>query len=173
MTTTTSLKSKVEQQLFSKEALKLPPKRRLELLLKTKRYPIVTKQTSAEKQLKEMLDFYNLCCLMLAWYFPNEKAENNFLKLSFMASQETQSIIPERLSEAFKLLERYEDLEDKISSIQMLFYQYKNSFPELYQSYNLEDITTEHISSIIKDSKELSKDSQCVEEILRRWELIS
>ena len=37
----------------------------------------------------------------------------------------------------------------------------------------LEDITTEHISSIIKDSKELSKDSQCVEEILRRWELIS
>lgn len=173
MTTNTSLKPKVEQQLFSKESIKLPPKRRLELLLKTKRYPIVTKRTSAERQLKEMLDFYNLCCLMLAWYFPNKEAENNFLMLSFMASLETQSIITERLSEAFKLLRGYEELEDKISSLQMLFYQYKDSFPELFQSYNLEDIATEHISSIIKDSKELANDPQWVEKTLRSWELIS
>ncbi len=171
--TTELSKSKGEQNLFSKESIKLSPKRRLELLLKTKRYPIVTKKTSAEKQLKEMLDFYDLCCLMLAWYFPNKKAENNFLMLNFIASQEMPSTLTEKLSKAFKLLERYEELESKISCIQMLFYQYKESYPELYQSYDLESIIEEHISDIIENSKDLLNDSQWIEKILKRWELIS
>ena len=61
--------SKVEHQLLSKEAIKLPPKQRLELLLKAETYPIVKKRTSAEGQIREMIDFYNLCCLMLAKHF--------------------------------------------------------------------------------------------------------
>ena len=38
----------IEQQLLSKEAISLPPKERLALLLKSKRYPIVRKKTSAK-----------------------------------------------------------------------------------------------------------------------------
>ncbi len=60
------------QQLLSKEAINLPPKEQLNLLLKANKYPLVRKRTSATKQIKEMIDFYNLCCLMLAQYFPNE-----------------------------------------------------------------------------------------------------
>lgn len=164
-----------EQQLLSKEAIKLPPRQRLELLLKAKSYPIVRKRTSAEGQIKEMIDFYNLCCVMLAQYFPNEEAEDNFLMLTFVASQEdTQSIVTEKLAKAFKMLGDYEELESKVTAIQMLFYQYHDSFPEFYESHNLEDIATERISDIIRDTRELMNDDpQFIEEILKRWELLS
>ena len=166
---------KAEQQLLSKEAIKLTPRQRLELLLKAERYPIVKKRTSAEAQIREMIEFYNLCCLMLAQYFPNGQAENNFLLLSLIASQEnTQSIITGKLVAAFKLLRGYEELESKVTSIQMLFYQYQYSFPELYESHNLENIATERISDVIRETKQLMNDNpQLVEEILNRWELLS
>ena len=166
---------KVEHQLLSKEAIKLLPRQRLELLLKAERFPIVRKRTSAERQIREMIDFYNLCCLMLAQYFPNEQAENNFLLLSLIASQEnTQSIISGKLAEAFKLLGSYEELESKVTAIQMLFNQYQYFFPELYESEHLERIATERISDIIQENKQLiNDDPQLVEEILDRWELLS
>lgn len=164
---------KVEHQLLSKEALKLSPRRRLELLLKAENYPIVRKKTSAQGQITEMIDFYDLCCLMLAQYFPNEQAENNFLMLNFIISQEdTQSIITQRFSEAFTLLKGYEEIENRITAIQMLFYQYQYYFPELYSYYNLEDIAKKHISDIIQETKELIIDNpQFIEKILNRWEL--
>lgn len=165
----------MEQQLLSKEAIMLPPRQRLELLLKAKNYPIVRKRTSAEGQIKEMIDFYNLCCVMLVQYFPSKKAEDNFVMLNFIASQEdTQSIIAEKIAKAFKMLREYEDLENKIAAIQMLFYQYQYSFPELYESHNLEGFATERISDVIRDTKELmNAKPQFVEEILKRWELLS
>lgn len=168
-------KPKVEHQLLLKEAINLPPRQRLELLLKAETYPIVNKRTSAERQLQEMIDFYNLCCLMLAQYFPNGQSEKNFLMLNLMALQEnTQSIITAKLAEAFKLLSGYEELERKITAIQMLFYQYKYSFPELYESHNLENIATERISNVIREARYLMNDKpQLVEEILNRWELLS
>lgn len=58
-----------EEQLLSKQAIQLPPKERLRLLLSTTRYPIVRKRTSAEAQIKEMLDFYYLCSIILVEYF--------------------------------------------------------------------------------------------------------
>ena len=164
-----------EQQLLSKEAIKLPPRQRLELLLKAKSYPIVRKRTSAEGQIKEMIDFYNLCCVMLAKYFPSKEAEDNFFMLSFVASQEdSQSIITEKLAKAFNMLRDYEELERKVTAIQMLFYQYHDSFPELYESHNLEDIATEHISDMIRDKRELMSDNpQLIEKLFKRWELLS
>ena len=167
--------SKAEHQLFSKEAIKLPPRQRLDLLLKAKRYPIVRKRTSAVSQLKEMIDFYHLCCLMLAQYFPTQKAENNFFTLSLIASLENpRSIISEKLEEAFRLLEGYEELEAKITSIQMLFYQYHHSFPELYEAYNLETIATQHISDILQEAKQITSNApQLIEKTLERWELLS
>ena len=164
-----------EQQLLSKEAIKLPPRQRLELLIKAKSYPIVGKRTSAEGQIKEMIAFYNLCRVMLAQYFPSEQAEDNFLMLSFIASKEdTQSIITEKLAEAFKMLRNYEELERKVTAIQMLFFQYHDSFPELYESYNLEDFATEHILDMIRNTRGLmNNDLQFIEGILKRWELLS
>ena len=175
MITSQLLKSKEEQQLFSKETIRLQPRQRLELLLKAEKYPMVKKRTSAEQQIKEMIDFYNLCCLMLTQYFPNEKAESNFIILSFIESHEnTQSIIDEEILEKFKLLWEYEKLENKIIAMQRLFYQYKYSFPELYETYNLEDISTESISEIIKETKQLAvEDSEIVKKTLKHWGLIS
>ncbi len=164
-----------EQQLLSKEAIMLPPTQRLELLFKAKNYPIVRKRTSAEKQINEMIDFYNLCCVMLVQYFPVEDAECNFLMLNLIASQENaQSIFTGKFAKALKMLREYEELENKITAIQMLFYQYQYSFPELYESYNLEDFAIQRISDIIRDTRELmNSDPQFAEQILRRWELLS
>lgn len=164
-----------EKQLLSKEAINLPPKQRLKLLLNAKSYPIVRKRTSAEGQLKEMIAFYNLCCVMLAQYFPSEEAEDNFIKLSFIASQEdTQSTITGKLTEAFKMLKSYEELERKVTAIQMLFYQYYYSYPDLYQSYNLEDLATERAIDRIRNIRELIKeDSNLIEEVLKRWDLLT
>lgn len=163
----------VEQQLLSKEAIKLPPKERLNLLLNAKRYPIVKKRTSAEGQIKEMIDFFNLCCLMLAQYFPNEQAESNFLLLSIIASQgNTQEIAIGKLAEAFRLLHGYEELENRITAIQGLFYQYEKTFPDIYQRYNLEDIAFQPISDIVKNFRQLlTYDTDYVEKLLERWEL--
>lgn len=163
----------VEQQLLSKEAIKLPPKERLNLLLKAKRYPIVKKRTSAEGQIKEMIDFYNLLCLMLAQYFPNEQAENNFFLLSIIASQgDAQEVVNGKLAKAFRLLHGYEELENRITAIQWLFHQYEEVFPDIYQHYNLEDIAFEQISDIVENSRQLlTHDTDCVEKLLERWEL--
>lgn len=161
----------VDTQLLSKSAINLPPKERLELLLKCKRYPIVKKRTSAEKQLKEMIDFYNLCTIMLAKYFPTEQAENNFMLLSIFALQEERpSITDEKLSKAFSLLESYEELENRITSIQSLFYQYHESFPDLYESYNLESFLKESFHDIIESGKYLlNEDISSVKNLLERW----
>lgn len=162
------------QQLLSKEAIHLPPKERLNLLLHAKQYPIASKKTSAKGQLKEMLDFYNLCCFMLVQYFPSEQAKNNFVFLHFVTSKKTNSsIMSDELAKCFRLLNRYEELENKISAIQSLFWQYQETFPDLYDSYNLENIATEKISDIIHNSLELLKDdSSYVEKLLQRWELL-
>lgn len=163
----------VEQQLLSKEAIKLPPKERLILLLNAKGYPIVKKRTSAEGQIKEMIDFYNLCCLMLAQYFPNEQADNNFLLLNIIDSQRnSQEVVNGKLAKAFRLLHGYEELENRITAIQGLFYQYEKTFPDIYQRYNLEDIAFQPISDIVENFRQLlTHDTNCVEKLLERWEL--
>ena len=167
--TTTS----IEQQLLSKEAISLPPKQRLDLLLKAKRYPIVRKKTSAKGQIEEMIDFYNFCCFMLGQYFPNEQATNNFLLLNFLISKEDSNTpATDKLAEAFRLLSSYEDLENKITAIQTLFHQYQSAFPDIYQLYNLGDLANEKVSDIIQDSKELiGYDSSYAERLKERWEL--
>lgn len=162
-----------EQQLLSKEATNLPPKERFNLLLKAKKYPLVRKKTAATKQIEEMIDFYNLCCLMLAQYFPNEQAENNFLLLNFLASQETNEIVTGQLVEAFKLLHGYEELERRITAIQNLFFEYQETFPDLYQLYNLEDIVYEKISDIVETTKQLlCTDKTYAKKLLERWGIL-
>ena len=156
-----------EQQLLSKEAIHLPPKERLYLLLKAKTYPIARKQTSAEGQVKEMLDFYNLCSLMLAQYFPNEQAEDNFLLLNLFTSKEALLPTSDKLAEAFRMLTSYEELENRITAIQMLFYQYSEIFPDIFYSYNLEDIITEQISDIIENSP--SDNPSYIKKLMERW----
>ncbi len=165
------------QQLLSKSAINLPPKERLELLLKCKRYPIVKKRTSAEKQLKEMLDFYNLCSIILAKYFPTEQAESNFMLLSVLASQEEiQANADEQLSESFRLLDSYEEFENRITAIQILFDQYHGSFPDLYERYNLEDISIQSIHDMIEFGRDLlsvNENASFVQKLLKRWGIIS
>ena len=159
-----------EHQLQSKEAIHLPPKERLNLLLKAKNYPIVRKRTSAEGQIKEMLDFYHLCCLMLARYFPNEQAESNFLLLNLL---EGFSPTSDKFAEAFGLLTSYEELENRITAIQMLSYQYSKSFPDVFYAYNLEDIVTESISDIIENSLELLQDNPSyIKKLMERWGIL-
>ena len=162
-----------EQQLLSKEAISLPPKERLALLLKANRYPIVRKKTSAKGQIEEMIDFYNFCCFMLGQYFPNEQATNNFLLLNFLISKEDSNTpVTDKLAEAFRMLSSYEDLENKITAIQMLFHQYQSTFPDIYQLYNLDDLVNEKMSDIIQTSKELiGYDSSYAERLMERWEL--
>lgn len=162
----------VEQQLLSKQAIRLQPKERLALLLKAKRYPIVKKRTSAESQIKEMLDLYKLYCLMLAQYFPNEEAENTCFFLTLVATQENQqTTITARLAEAFKMLDNYEELERKITAIQILFEEYREKFPNIYERYNLEEITQKRISDMIRDSRQLRNNPLWVNEVMKRWEL--
>ena len=163
----------VEQQLLSKEAISLPPKERLALLLKAKKYPIVRKKTSAKGQIEEMIDFYNFCCVMLGQYFPNEQATNNFLLLNFLISKEDSNApATNKLAKAFRLLNSYEELENKITAVQILFHQYQSAFPDIYQLYNLDDLANERVSDIIQNSKELiSYDPSYTERLLERWGL--
>ena len=159
--------------LLSKEEISLPPKQRLMLLLQSSRYVIVQKRTSAKRQIKEMLDFFNFCRILLLIFFPSEKAENEFVELSFMSSHDYHSIIFEQFEELFKLLEDYEMLESRITSMQMLFYQYKLSFPDLYDRYNLENIDSKKISEIIQESRLLIEQPDFVANVLKRWDLLS
>lgn len=163
----------VEQQLFSKEAISLSPKERLALLLKVEKYPIVRKKTSAEKQIEEMIDLYNICCIMLAKYFPNKQAKDNFFLLNLIIFKgETKTIVDDKLVKAFKVLNNYEELENKIISIQRLFNEYRETFPDIFELYNLQDFATEKISDIIENSQELlSSDLPYIKKLLERWGL--
>jgi len=173
MTALKTTTASIEQQLLSKEAISLPSKERLDLLLKTKRYPIVRKRTSAKRQIEEMIDFYNLCSFMLAQYFPDEQSKSNFILLNFIISRDdSDTLVPDKLVEAFRVLNSYEELENKISAIQMLFHQYQSVFPDIYQLYNLDNLANEKMSDIIKGLKELTIDnSSYIEKLMKRWEL--
>ena len=164
-------KISIEQQLLSKAAIKLPPKERLSLLLRAKRYPIVTKKSATERQIREMIDFYNLCCLMLKNFVTNEHAANNFFALNFLVAQENHEVVNEELLKDFKLLEGYEELERRITSIQSLFYQYHSSFPDVYQKYNLEQFAFEKITDILENPRQMLIDSISIKKLLNRWEL--
>ncbi len=162
----------IEQRLFSKEAICLPPKERLNLLLKAKTYPVVRKHTSAKAQIKEMIDLYNLLSLAITQYFPNEKSESNFITLSFLASRDSDDLVDNKLAEGFKLLKEYEELENRITAIQELFYEYKSVFPDLYELFNLDEIVNEKISSIIENSRKmLSSNPSYTQKLMERWEL--
>ena len=158
-----------ELYLLSKEAIKLPPRQRLELLLKAKKYPIVRKRTSAEGQ----IDFYKLCCVLLTQYFSNEEAECDFFVLNIIASQEKSKLITEKISKALKILGDYEMLEDKVTAIQMLFYRYKKAFPEIYEAYDLESYAYQKVGEIITDTKKMiSDDPDFISIIKKRWDLM-
>ena len=162
-----------EQQLFSKQAIQLPPVERLELLLKAKSYPMVRKKTSAKKQIKEMLDLYDLYCLMLVQFFPNEGAEEQCLLLTLMTTQEiSQTAVNDKLSKAFRMLSSYENLERRITAIQTLFDKYREVFPDIYERYNLEEIAVARISDIIRNSRQLCQANPLwSKEVMNRWEL--
>lgn len=163
----------VEQQLLSKQAIQLPIRERLELLLNAKEYPIVRKKSSAKNQVKEMVDLYNLYCFMLTEYFPDEKAEENCAMLTMAVAQEfPETMSTAKLAEAFKMLKDYEELENRITAIQMLFEKYRENFPDLYEMYNLEDIVEMRISDMIYTSRKLRNGNPLwVRDVLRRWEL--
>lgn len=163
-----------DQQLLSKQAINLPPKERLRLLLEANKYPIVRKRTSAEAQIKEMLDFYTICGIMLTKYFPNEQATNNFIILSLADSlKDEQTIITEELEKAFKMLYSYETLERKVIAIQSLFFQYEEAFPDMYELYNLGDFATEPIEDIIENSRMLLDEKpEFLKNLIERWELV-
>lgn len=168
---------KPEEQLLSKQAIQLPPKERLQLLLSAKSYPTVKKRTSAEAQIKEMLDFYKFCCLMLVNYFPNEKAERNYIALVgielALGQQTVNQPISKQLSKEFELVENYEEFDKKITAIQNLFWQYSYDFPEIFDKYNLEDIATERIHEMLENARYmLESNPSGVERILKRWELL-
>lgn len=173
MTENTVTITSIEPQLLSKEAISLPPKERLMLLLKAKRYPIVKRKTSTKGQIEEMIDFYNFCSFMLGRYFPNEQATNNFLLLNFLISKgDSNAPATNKLAEAFRLLSCYEEWENKITTIQMLFHEYQFAFPDIYQLYNLDELANENVSDIIRNSKELiSYDTSYTDKILKRWGL--
>lgn len=163
----------MEQNLLSEKALSLRPKERLCLLLKTEEYPIVRKKTSAKRQIEEMIDFYNLCCFMVAKCFPNEQVTNSFLLLNFLISEEdSNALVTNKLAGAFKWLNCYENLENKISAIQTLFLKYESDFPDIYQLYNLDDFVNEKISDVIQNLREPSDyDSSYAKKLMERWEL--
>ena len=162
-----------EQQLFSKQAIQLLPVERLELLLKAKSYPIVRKKTSAENQIKEMLDLYNFYCFMLVQFFPNEEADEQCFLLTLLATQEIpQTAVNDKLSKAFRMLNSYENLERKITAIQILFDKYREVFPDIYERYNLEEIAVAQISDIIRNSRRLYQaNSLWLKKVMNRWEL--
>lgn len=93
--------------------------------------------------------------------------------LNFLISKEESHIpITDKLAEVFRLLNSYEELENKISAIQMLFYEYQCTFPDIYQLYNLDDLVNETVSDMIQSSKELiSHDSSYIERLTQRWGL--
>ena len=158
----------VEQQLLSKQAIQLPARERLALLLQANRYPIVRKGTSAERQIKEMINLYNLYCLMLIRYFPSEEAEEKYILLNWIS---TLNINNAKLKNALQMVKSYEEVERRITQIQLLFNEYRESFPEIYEKYNLEDIVTKRITDIIKDSRELCKDPVWVQGVMNVWDI--
>lgn len=169
--------TKPEEQLLSKQAIALPPKERLQLLLSASYYPVVKKGTSAEVQIKEMLDFYNLCLLMLIKFFQDEDAESNYLLLKTLDMTEQQSAnnLPasKRWLEAFKLLKTYKEFERKITAIKELFCKYSKVFPEIYEKYKLEEIVSGEISDMLEGTKYMLKNCTSAEaRILERWGLL-
>lgn len=165
--------SNPEQQLLSKEAIHLAPKERLMLLSNARYYPIVKKRTSAEKQIEEMLDLYELFSLMLVHYFPTDKAVDNYVVLSLLESimsEDSQTIISKSVSEAFDKVKSYEELEKRIVAIRNLFYQYFETFPDLYEKYNLERFAYEKIPDMLENARyALKNNPDWVEEIRNRW----
>ena len=159
---------------LSEQAINLPPEDRLRLLLKTKRFPVATKRSSAKRQIEEMKDLYDLCSIILARYFPAENADDNFITLNFLSSVQypMRLFVNKDLAKAFSMLGEYEKWEERITAIQQLFFEYKKVYPKLYEEYNLEELATEKISSIVWSTRDvLTKNPEFLFEVMERWDL--
>ena len=164
----------IELNPLSEQAINLPPEERLRLLLKTKHFPIATKRSSAKRQIEEMTDLYDFCSVIIARYFPDEDAEDNFFATSFLTSIKypMRLFANKKLGKAFQMLGAYEKWEDRITAIQQLFLEYEKTYPQLYEKYNLEELATEKISTIVwRTRDELSANPDLLFEVMDRWEL--
>lgn len=166
--------NRLDPNPLSEQAINLPPEKRLRLLLETKHFPVATKRSSAKKQITEMKDLYDLCCIMLARYLPNENAEDNFIALNFLSAIQypMRSVVNQDLAKAFSILGEYEKWEERVTAIQELFLEYKEVYPKLYEEYSLEDLATEKISTIVWSTRDaIAANPEFLFEVMERWEL--
>ena len=106
----------VEEYLRTKEAIQLPQNERLMLLMNAKYYILSGKRTSADVQIREMLDFFEFfLSYMLAETAPREGKDKEFILLSVMASAIPddcqEEIILQDLAEALNSLRNFEAID--------------------------------------------------------------
>lgn len=160
-----------ERYLLSKEAISAPPKERLALLLNARRYPMVSKRTSVERQIEEMKDLLDLFSFWLTKFIPDECAEYNCMMLSLMQADETtSSTATGQLAEAFKMLKDYEELERKIDAIKNLLFEYSDRFPDMYYDTELEELATKSLPDMVDEARyKLQNHPSWEQELKKRW----
>ena len=128
----------------------------------------------SDEQIEEMKALYDLCSIILARYFPAENADDNFITLNFLSSVQypMRIFINKDLARVFSILGEYEKWEERITAIQQLFFEYKKIYPKLYEEYNLEELATEKISTILWSTRDtLAENPEFLFEVMERWKL--
>lgn len=146
------------EYLLRPENLRLAPQERLKLLIEADYYPIVTKRTSTDRQLKEMINLYNFYSIAYADFFNNKENEHAYFAgiiLEINSSDHfigttaevkaKNEILADNFNSKFasfkEVVNKVDLIEKGLIAVRNLFFEYFTKYPDIYEKYQLDNIT--------------------------------
>ena len=130
-----NVKEKEEIDIFSKEALALPKRERIKLLLSAKSIPVTTKGTAIDKQIKEIINLHDFVNMIYVRIFPTEERDAEYLNFAFAKSFIKELEIPQ-----INLMEVYETFDLINAKLENFAYEVLMKYPNKYDEYDLDEI---------------------------------
>lgn len=124
-----------EINIFSKEALSLPKKERIKLILSLSKIPVVTKRTAIEKQVREIISLHDFVNMLFVKIFPTEERDAEYINFAFARSFLDDLSLPELNS--MEIYESFDRMNEKISNYAYDVFQ---KYPDVYDEFDLDEI---------------------------------
>ena len=129
-----NVKEKEEIDILSKEALSLPKRERIKLLLSAKSIPIVTKRTAIEKQIKEVIELHDFVNMLFVAMYPDENSDAEYL------DNIINSFIDDICDTSTNIMQSYESFDNINDKISNFAYDVFQKYPDEYEDFDLDEI---------------------------------
>ena len=138
-----NVKEKEEINILSKEALALPKRERIKILLSAKTIPVTTKGMAIDKQIREIINLHDFINMVYVRVFPTEERDAEYVNLAFAKRFINSLSLP-----GINLMEVYESFDLINEKIENFAYDVLMKYPDKYDEYDLDEIFSSRYKKI-------------------------